>query len=426
MSVPRIVIVGAGFGGVYAARRLAPYARAGKITLTIIDKSNYFLFTPLLHEVATGGLSPLSVMEPLREIFAGDRVRVVRGTVESVDTDTRTIHASAFASSGAQGAPLAIPYDTLVISTGAGTAYRGVPGADTHAYPLKTAADALRIRERIINAFDEAGNATDDAVRERLLSFAVIGGGATGTELVAELQEFAQGIVERYHRCVSHGILRPRVSLIHAGAELLPQFPEPLRSSAVAHLRRLGIDVRLGAIVREVTAEGIAFTDGTSLAAGTVLWTAGVSAQAPEFRGALQPSFEQGRLAVDPSLSCPGVDGVYALGDVAHAVDSKGAPYPLLAQVAVAQAATVVANVIADLEGRPRRTFVFRSKGSLVSLGQWFAVGEIFSTHLRGRFAWWVWRTVYLFKFLSWRKRIRIAFEWTIGIFYPRDIGSVR
>lgn len=412
----KVVIVGAGFGGVYVARELLGLARAGSIDLTIVNRSNYFLFTPLLHEVATGGLGPLSITEPLREIFEGDPVHIVRGVVRAIKAGEKVIDLE-------DGTILS--YDTLVVSTGAGTDLRSVPGAVSYALPLKTLIDAWRIRERIISAFEDAANIDDAVKRAQMLSFAVVGGGPTGVELVAEVQDFVRAIVRRYHRRATSGPLVPTVHLVHAGTELLAQFSPSLRRSAEQRLRDEGVVVHLDSVVASLSKEGVQLTNGLAIEAGLVVWAAGVTAIPPTFEGGVIPTFVQGRVIVDSALRVFKDGSIYAMGDAAYATNGSGVPYPMLAQVAVAQAGFVARNIRAQLVERPVEVFSYNSKGTLVSLGQWYAVGEIFSSSLRGRMAWWIWRTVYLFKFLSWRKRIRVAFEWTMHLFYTRDITGI-
>lgn len=405
MKKRHVIVIGGGFGGLYVARRLAPRVRSGEIALTLVSRVNYFLFTPLLHEVATGGLTPTSVTEPLRAIFEGSGVRVVQGEAASVDAARKAVRLR-------DGSELS--YDALVVATGAESNDYGVAGAAEHGLPLKTAADAARIRDRVIDAFELASSTGE---HERLLSFAVVGGGATGVELAAELAE----LVEELER--AHGFRRglAKIALVNAGPTLLAQFPEPLRRSAQHRLESLGVDVRNGAAVAAVSEAGIALAQGPMIASATVIWAAGVKPTAPVFEGT-EAVTKGGRLVVGADLRVPAAEGVFALGDAAVI---EAAPTPMLAQAAVAQAKVVARNVIAQMEGKTLAEFRYRPKGALVSLGRWSAVGEVFSLRIGGRFAWWLWRTIYLFTFASWPKRLRIASEWTIGLFYPRDISKL-
>lgn len=410
-----IVIIGSGFGGMEVARRLSPYVRVGSIDVTVINRTNAFLFTPLLHEVATGGLSPTSVTEPLREVFVGTGIRVVQGDVTSIDTTTKTITVGT----------CAVTYDVAVLATGAETNYYNTPGAEACAVPLKTLGDALRIREQVIDAFERAALTIDADARKKLLSFVVVGAGATGVELVTELAEFTNGIACRYFRDGKNGIdpSDVTVTLVSAGAELLAQFPLATRVAADKQLQREGIVIRRNAQVKAVDTHGVVLADGSRIDAALVAWTAGVKPMVPPFAGRT-PSMEKGRVLVDAMLRATGCDDVFVLGDSA-AFTQGGAQLPMLAQVAVAQGKAVAQNVLATVRQRPLVSFMYRSKGSLVSLGQWFAAGTVGPLHLSGRFTWWLWRTVYLFKFASTKKRVRIAFEWTLNLFSPRDITKL-
>lgn len=418
MKKPHIVILGCGFGGMYVARRLAPAVRKGTIDVTVVHRTNYFLFTPLLHEVATGGLGPMSVSEPLREIFAGTGIRVRQATATQIDGAKKQIHLE-------NGT---IAYDALVIATGADSNFFGTPGADTFALPLKTLQDAVTIRERVIHALERALCAPTKAEQHALLSFIVVGGGATGVELMAELVEFIVGVARRYYQTEQRPFSEKDITLtlVSSGKDILSSFPQNIRSAAEKRLRAKGVTLRLETSVAAVTADGVILKDGAHIPSATVLWMAGVQPLLPKIIGS-EPQVARGRLCVDPFFRVPEMPQVFAMGDVAvRVIDGKPEPLPMLAQVAVAEAKTVADNVLAAMRGAALRTFAFKPKGVLVSLGQWYAVGEIFSTALRGRFAWWIWRTVYLFKFASWKRRLRIAFEWTINLFYPRDITTVR
>lgn len=410
-----VIIIGSGFGGMEVAKRLAPHVRAGVFDVTVINQTNSFLFTPLLHEVATGGLSPTSVAEPLREVFAGTGIRVVQGDVTSIDATKKVVAVGT----------CSIAYDVAVLATGAETNYYNTPGAEEYAVPLKTLGDAMRMREKVIDAFEHAALLEDAQARRKWLSFVVVGAGATGVELAAELAEFTFGIAYRYFRDGKNGIHPDEVTvtLVNAGAELLAQFSAATRTAADRQLRREGVTIRHGQQVQAVDAQGVSLADGTRIDAALVAWTAGVKPAQTTFVGST-PATERGRVVVDATLRVKGCEDVFALGDAA-ALTQDSAQLPMLAQVAVAQGKTVARNVLATLHRKPLTVFTYRSKGSLVSLGQWFAAGTIGPLQMSGRFTWWLWRTIYLFKFASNKKRIRIAFEWTLNLFSPRDITKL-
>lgn len=400
MQKPKIVILGGGFGGVYVARQLLSFAKKGLVEVVLISKTNYFLFTPLLHEVATGGLDPFSVTEPLADIF-GDAIEVRVETVITIDRDRRIV------TCGAEE----INYDYLVIATGAESNDYGVPGVSQASLPLKTLADAVLIRKRIIENCDAFR--LDSLVHQKP-RFVVIGGGPTGVEFTAELMEFVEELDTP-----------SEITLINAGPELLPQFDVSLRKRAQTILGNKGIKILLDRNVTALTEGKITFENGETVTADLIVWAAGVKAQVPLLVGSA-PALRGGRMEVDEYLRLKDDERVFALGDVAAFCNpSDTVALPMLAQVAVRQAKTVVINLLASIRRQPLRTFAYRSKGALVSLGQWYAVGTIFSIRISGRFAWWLWRTVYLFKFFSWKKRFRIAFEWTMNMFAVRDRTNI-
>lgn len=422
MLRPHIVILGAGFGGVYTAKKLISKVKAGEIDITIINRTNYFLFTPLLHEVATGSLSPNSVAEPLREVFAGTGVNIVQGEVRSINPSEKIVNLHSHI----------IEYDYLVLATGASTNYYDISGAERFALPLKDLYDATHIRTKIIDAFEEAILIPDQAKRSARLSFAIVGGGATGVEVAGELAEFVHSMVKRYfshtNACTHEDT---SISLIHTGNELLEHFNHSLRQSALKRLADNGVRVMLGSTVTSVTKDSLHLSGNISLPTSTVIWTAGVKPNIPHFDGTVQ-QLVGGRLVVNEYFNLLGDDRIFALGDVAgyentDPVSGVGNSklLPMLAQVAEGQAKIVATNILASISGKKLKSFKYNSKGSMVSVGQWFAIGEIFSLNLAGRLTWWLWRSVYLFKFLSWRKRIRIAFEWMIEAFSPRDITKI-
>lgn len=416
MKKPHVVIVGAGFGGTYTARYLVPYVKKGLIDVTIVNKTNYFLFTPLLHEVATGGLSGRSVTEPIRHIFAGTGVVFHQGTVESIDSKQRELVIDG----------KKVPYDYAVIASGAVTNFYGIKGAEEHSLVLKNLSDAIEIRERIIDAFEDTSCVEDVETRKRDLSFVVVGGGATGVEMVAEMAEFINALYEKYFRGVST-IKQEDISihLVNTTPDVLAMLDPVLRRKALQHLVQLGVSLHMNTSVAEVTADTVVFVDGTSIGTRFVFWAGGITPTAPACMS-FDPMRMGGKFAVDTFLRMKGEVGIFVLGDTACVETPDGKGYPALAQIAVQQAEVVAHNIIASLTQKPLKTFSYMVRGTMVSLGQWYAVGQIFGMKLSGKFIWWLWRTVYLFNFHSWTKRFKIAFEWTEALFTSRDITKLR
>lgn len=417
MAKPHIVIVGAGFGGLYTARHLAPFVKKNKIDVTLINKTNYFLFTPLLHEVATGGLRPTSVSEPIREIFKNSGITIYQDTVLSINPKDKKISTE----------NCEIKYDYLVLATGAETNYYGIEGAKENTFGLKNLDDAVKIRSQIINAFEKATLSKNEEERKKLLTFIVVGGGPTGVETVSEIAEFAGEIKNRYYKGEKRYHVKDiSVCLVDTGDTILRPFNKKIQTIATQRLQKMGITLIMSKKVSSVKPQEIVFDDGNSISASTIIWATGVTPVPPKYIE-YEPSLLGGRMETDSFLRMIGISDVFVLGDTACVNQGENVPpTPMLAQVAVAEAEFVAKNIIATIKNKKLKNFIYKSKGTLVSLGQWYATGEVFSVVISGKIAWWIWRTVYLFKFLSWQKRFHIAFEWTLDIFYPRDITKIR
>lgn len=411
-----VVIVGAGFGGVYTAKALVPYIKKGMLEVTIISKTNYFLFTPLLHEVATGGLGGRSVTEPIRHIFSGTGVTFHQGVVETFALKEKVVVVDG----------KKIAYDSLVVATGATTNFYGISGAQEHSLVLKNLADAIEIRERIIDAIEDASCIESALERKKKLAFVVVGGGATGVEMAAEMAEFIHTLYDLYFKGVS-AIEKKDISLhlVNTGPDLLAMLHPTLRAKTAERLVHLGVELHMNMSVTEVTKEKVLFKDGSSIDTSFVFWAGGITPSIPSCLGT-ETALVGGKLPVDTFLRLKGESGVFVLGDSAcvDTPDLKG--YPALAQIAVRQAEVVAHNIVAIYTRTPLKEFRYAIRGTLVSLGQWYAVGQMFGMRLSGRLMWWIWRTVYLFNFHSWTKRFKIAFEWTEALFSPRDITKLR
>ena len=411
---PHIVIIGAGFGGIYTAKYLSRKLGKNGADITVVSRDNYFLFTPLLHEVATGSLSHQSVIEPVVEIFRGKSVNFVQTEVQKIDFEKKIVEADG----------RSFLYDYLVISSGAKTNTYGISGVAEYANMLKTLPDALDLRKKIIESIKLASHTDDQTERKRLLSFVIVGGGPTGVELASELDEFVFQVAKSYYASAlsAHEI---SITLIASSPDLVPQFSPQVRRKALSVLLRKGINVLLNTSVSRVSTLGVDINSG-SISAGTVVWVAGVGASLPEMNSDAH-LHKSGRLMVDEYLQVEGHKEVFALGDAAILPVKDGeSGVPQLAQAAVQEAKIVGQNVFALIKNsHDLYKFKYESKGNLISLGSWQAAGDIFGMHPSGPLMWFVWRTVYLFKFTPWRKRFSIMSEWTINLFTPRDISEV-
>jgi NADH dehydrogenase len=395
-------------------KRLLSAVKAREVDLSIINEKNYFLFTPLLHEVATGGLSPLSVTEPLREIFSNTPVSIYQGRVTHIETHTKKVRVG----------ECHFHYDYLVLGTGAVTNYFNIPGASEYTFPIKTLENALTIRRKIIDAFEQANVELHEEERRKHLTFVIVGGGATGVEIAGEILEFAEKIYKRYYR--HNPRIRTKdisVKLVHGGAKLLNGIDVRVQDLTERELKKKGVQIILNKKVTEVTRTNLKLSDGMVLSTTTVVWAGGVVATSPSFSEGGKEEYV--RLEVDTYLRDTRDSSIFILGDTASFKNPSGDVVPALAQVAARQAPIVSKNFLKSLNKKPLTEFRYVSQGFLVSLGQWHAVAKIGPLIFHGKFAWFLWRTVYLLKFISFKKKLKIVIEWTANIFFPRDITKL-
>jgi NADH dehydrogenase len=410
----KIVIVGNGFGGTYVLKYLDKiYKNHKNIEITLIGEKNYFLFTPLLHEVATGGINRENIVESIHKVVGRCLSSFYLGRAEMVDLENRTVKVGNFN----------LAYDYLVLAPGAETNYYGIPGAAEYTYPLKSIEDAIRIKNHVIDKIEQASHEPVCAKRKQMLSFAVVGGGPTGVELVSELHEL---LIDTFSKYYSKEIIDDiSVTLIQKIPELVPQFSKKIRGKSLAVLRKKGIHVLLDTEVKEVEKGNLVLDSGEKLHTETVIWVAGIKPVEIQFTGEVAKS-KDGRLLVGQYLELIGHPEIFALGDGASfAPNPNTAPLPALAQVAQKQAKSVAENIKRMIAGKPLRSFYYKATGTLMSLGQWMAVGEIMGINISGRLTWWIWRTVYLSKLISWRKKVRVAIDWTLHLVSARDISQL-
>lgn len=407
----KIVILGGGFGGLYTYKSLYRYFNSNDIEVTIVNRTNYFLFTPLLHEVATGGVAHHQVVESIRQVIYKTNDKLHVAELLAVDCEKRMVTTSVDT----------LSYDILIVALGATTNFFNAPGAEEHAMVLKDLHDAIRLSTTLIESFEKASEMSDIEARRKELSFAVIGGGPTGVELITEVAELFNDTFLRYY----HGLIKKEdvsLYLINRDPEVLGPFHPSLRKSALEVIKKSGIKVMVNTGVKEVTKDGVILLDDSFLEAHHVVWTAGVKPNPPMFAHPV-PLDKGGRIIVNNSLQIEGCPDVFVVGDIASLTLKEGdRPLPMLAQVAVNQGMHTGCNIKRMTEGKPLLPFSFESKGGLASLGRWKAVADIYGLRFSGPLAWFIWRTVYLFKFLSRSKKVKIVVDWTMNIFYPRDI----
>ena len=410
----KIVILGGGFAGVYSALAVLRNTSPEAVEITIINKTNYFLFTPMLHEVATGGLGHHQVVESIRGIIYKTPIKFLEAEVRSIDIAKKEIVTTRGRTA----------YDIVVVALGATTNFYDTPGAASHTFVLKNLSDAITLRDQVIKNFEAASREKKREARKKFLSFVVVGGGATGVELAAELAEFARKTLHVYYR-KEFSPDDVRITLVQNGIELIPSFSEATRARSLKVLAEKGVTVRLNEKVSSISAGGVTLGTGEIIGSKTVVWTAGVKPNSIEVEGGHFMIDAGGRIETDTTLRVSGTQDVFALGDIAKVISAEtGKPYPMLAQVAVAQAQHLGKNIARMLAGEELEPFAYNLKGELVSLGHWEAAGTIVGVDVYGKFAWFVWRTVYLFKFISTSKKMKIAVDWTVHLFFPRDASS--
>lgn len=394
-STPRVVIVGAGFGGINAARTLA----GERVQITIIDRKNHHTFQPLLYQVATGGLSPGEIAAPVRGIFRGDaNVTVLLEVVSGFDTERRIVITS----------EQEVPYDYLIVAAGATHAYFGHDEWQPWAPGLKTIEDALEIRRRVLLAFELAERQTIAGESAGPLNFVVIGAGPTGVELAGTLAEICRHVLAHEFRSIDPR--RARVLLLEGGPRVLPAYPKDLSHSAEEQLRRLGVEVRTNSMVTSIEPGAVHFGD-TRLAAPVILWAAGVAAS-PLGRKLGAPLDRAGRVLVEPDLSIPGHPDVFVIGDLASLKDKHGQMLPGLAPVAIQEGRYVAKAILRTVQGKSREPFHYWDKGSLATIGRAAAVGEIGKLHISGFIAWLAWLFVHIYFLIGFRNRLLVMIQW--------------
>ena len=388
-------MVGAGFGGLNAVLSLA----RARVRVTVVDRRNHHLFQPLLYQVATAALSPADIAYPIRAIFRKqENATVLLAEAGSVDRSAREL----VLSDGRLG------FDYLVLATGARHSYFGHDSWEPRAPGLKSLEDALEIRRRILLAFERAERETDRERRRALLTFVIVGGGPTGVELAGAIAEIARHVLVREFRSIDSR--ESSIQVLEAGPRILPTFPPDLAARAQQALERLGVQVRTGCAVRDVAPDSVVAGD-TRIAAATILWAAGVRAS-PLARSLAVPLDAAGRVRVEPDLSIPGDDRIFAIGDVATLDSAAGNPLPGVAPVAMQQGRHVAENVKRDLAGLPRRPFRYRDKGSLAVIGRAEAVADLGKVRISGFLAWLAWCFVHILYLVGFRNRAVVLFEW--------------
>jgi NADH dehydrogenase len=412
-AATRIVVLGGGFGGVTTVRYLERALRShADAEITIVSRENFFVLTPLLFEACSGRLELRHCAQPIRAALG--HARFIEATVEHVDVERQSVRAVA-----SSGGAYDLAYDHLIVALGASTNETLIPGSE-HALTFKTMADALVLRDHLIEQLERADAASDTTARRGCLTTVVIGGGLVGVELLGELTAFADDVLRFYPRLRRDEM---RFRLFEAGPRILPELDTALADVARRVLERRGADIRVSTPVRRIE-PGVIHLAGETVEARTIVLAAGIVPNAIASAIRVQHD-ERGRIAVDETMRSRSHPNVWALGDCAAIPGPDGRPYPALAQHTVREARHLARNVTAVIEKSRPSPFVFRPLGTMASLGHTRAVCRVLGFRLTGFPAWWLRRTYYLFQMPRWDRRLRIVLDWTIALFFRPDITKV-
>jgi NADH:ubiquinone reductase (H+-translocating) len=399
-TLPRVVIIGAGFGGLNAALKLAHHP----VRITLIDRRNHHTFQPLLYQVATAGLSPGEIASPIRWIVQGHRnIEVLLGEVQDFDLERHVVKL----------ADREISYDYLIVAAGASHAYFGHDEWEPLAPGLKTIEDALEIRRRVLLAFELAERQAASGGPQVQLNFVIVGGGPTGVELAGTLSEIARRAFAGEFNSIDPKC--SRVILLEGGPRILPAYPEDLSQSAEDQLRSLGVEVHTSTMVTGVEPAAVRM-GATRLPAVVILWAAGVAAS-PLGKKLGAPVDRAGRVFVNPDLSIPAHREVFVIGDLAALKDEHGQPVPGVAPAAIQQGKATARNIARDLQGEARKNFHYVNKGSLATIGRAAAIAQFGKIHISGFIAWLSWLFVHIFFLIGFRNRVLVLIQWAWSYF---------
>ena len=407
----KVFILGGGFGGIYTAMNLEKSLRKDSpLEITLISQDNFFLFTPLLHEVVSSSQGGVNVANPIRKLLK--RVQFVQSRVENVDLQKKIIYTV-----NLDGSRKEFVYDHLVFALGLMPNFFGIEGVAQKALTVKSLNDGIRLRNRLIAYLEKADQEQDRNVQKRFLTFLVAGGGFTGVEILGAMDDLLKQAVVYYPHVNPEDL---QIILVHPGDVLAPEMPPSLGVYVAKKFQDRHIDVKLNCKVVGVEENRVLLSSGEAIATDTLVWTAGNTTHG--FIKALPIDKSQGRIVVDENLEVPNYPGVWALGDCAYIFNSQEKkPFPPTAQHAVGEAALLAKNIIAAVYGRPKTIFSFRSLGQMANIGDRTGVAVILGVKIKGLVAWLLWRDVYLLKLPRLEKKIRVWLNWVMLLFFKKD-----
>ncbi|HEU4388768.1 MAG TPA: FAD-dependent oxidoreductase [Blastocatellia bacterium] len=413
----RIVILGGGFGGVYTAMHLErALGRRDDFEIVLVNKENYFVFQPMLAEVVSGSIGLLDTVSPIRRMLPRTDLHVRE--IESIDIEKRTVSTTP----GFNPHPSVIEYDHLVLALGNVTDFRGLRGLPEHAIPFKNLSDALYIRNHVIHVLEEAAiEHRCIELRRQLLTFVVAGGGFSGVEVVAELNDFIREVIKNYPQLDPKEV---RVVLLHALDRILPELDAKLAVYAQEILAKRGVEIRLNARLEAASGGEAILASGEHIPTKTLIST--VPSSPNPLIDSLPLQKVRGRLKVDSTLRVAGTDNVWAMGDCALVPTPDGSFCPPTAQFATRQAKTAGHNIVASIRGGEQKQFQFKELGKLGALGHRSAVAQVLGINISGFVAWFMWRTIYLMKLPGWGRRIKVATSWTLDLFLPAELVQLK
>jgi NADH dehydrogenase len=409
-SRPKVVILGAGFAGLAAAGRLSEHGD-GSCEIVLIDQHNYHLFTPILYQVAACGVVPYDAASPVRDFAAPHGVRFRQGRITGIDFDRQRVQLD----DGEE------QYDYLLIALGSTTNFFGNTAAQEHALPVKWLEDGVAIRNHVLDALEQASKSSDTEQRRSLLSFAIVGGGATGVETAGALAGLIRQLPRDYPGLDG---VQPRIVVVEGESKLLGHMGDKAAEAALHALREMGVEVWLNTRAKDVEPNKLTTEDGRTIAARTILWTAGV--RAPDIVAKLDARHAKaGSVAVDGYLQVFGKPNVYAAGDNAHVEGGAGKPPPLLAAAALQEGHAAAENILHALHGEPQQEFRYRALGEVVSLGRGRGVASFGPVVIDGLAGWLIWRFVHLVRITSFRNKLATALDWSMALGRGRDTARL-